>query len=895
MTTMVEFLRHVLPEEGFYVGWAVKGKGADEQLRQRAFDTVEALATQLKKWEAQDFTIYYACASFHSKTKILSGGKMKLRCHENVAWLRDLRLDIDTQESHANAKYADIPEAGDALFDFCDATGMPDPFIVVSGGGLYGIWTLVEPLTLEVWVGYAMALKTLCVKHGLHADPARTADASSVLRPVGALHRKTGRIVKCDELVGPFRREDLPLVPAVEPALLEAKRVKAPKGVKTTRVAPLPSSLVAQASAGLNPAAPAETMYEVEKLCSLLNHVGADGMRTFDPDCAYDEWCNTLMAIAATGWEYAPQIADAWSSQAETEGRYPGADAVYAKMATFTRERGPDAITERSLYQWATERGWKEPLPSREAQMEQAAGTMQDAVDVALQEDEPKTPGARSEYYATDLGNAKQVVARYGADICFVPERKCWFVWDGTRWCIDDDGAVMRLAKSVTVEMLREAASLDDSDKRDRQVKHALKCQAAPRLAAMVMLASTEAEVVMRFGKLDADPLLLGVKNGVIDLRTGKFREARREDFITRQADVVFDPEATCPNWDAFQAKITAGDNALIAYKQRSLGYCLTGLVVEEKLFIWWGTGSNGKSTERETIYELMGDYAGSASAELLIEKRNDGGATPEVARLKGLRIVMINETNQGAALNEERVKFVTGHDTITARYLHENPFDFYPTHKIILTTNHKPIVKGADRGLWRRLHLWPYTVTIPEDEAEKEFREKKLIPEMSGILNRLLEGLRAYLREGLNPPETVQCATDAYRQDMDIIAQWIDARCTVHPEATVVSKEAFDDYDRWARGEFNWALSSAKFYRDMAEREGITSGVKVRGNKGMRGLRLNEPRPLKDERTVLAIIEGGRPARSGAEAVPGQIKVEAVQKVKVGEGPKAPFSPVGS
>jgi putative DNA primase/helicase len=610
---------------------------------------------------------------------------------------------------------------------------------------------------------------------------------------------------------------------------------------------------------------PSDILYEREKLWSLLSHVGDDGLRTFDPDCAYNDWCESiLMAIGSIGWECAPQIGDAWSKQAKIPDKYPGTEAIYAKMATFKRERAPDAVTERSLYARAIARGWKEPPPSHEAQLELAKRATQDVIETALQDDAlsddtppqddtPSPPAARSAYYETDLGNAKRLVARFGADIRFVPERKCWIVWDGTRWRIDSDGEIMRRAKQVTVEMLREAVNIEDSDKRDRQVKHALKCQAAPRLAAMILVASTEAEVVISIEKLDADPMLLGVLNGVIELRTGKFRKAKREDFITMQANVTYDPDATCRNWKRFQIKITAGDRKLIRYKQEALGYCLTGLVTEEKAFIWYGTGDNGKSTERETVFSLMGDYAIAASADLLMEKQSSESATPQVARLKGRRIVAINETREGAILNEARLKYITGHDTISARFLHENPFDFYPSHKPFITTNHKPIVRGTDHGIWKRLHLWPYTVKIPKEEIEREFRERKLMPERSGILNWMLTGLRAYLQRGnLAAPAAVDGATAAYRQDMDVIAQWIEERCSVHPQATITSRAAYSDYEQWARDEIGWVFTKVKFRRNLIDR-GFAADKGSQGQRVIQGLRLKEP-------TRLTVVAGGQP-----------------------------------
>ena len=243
------------------------------------------------------------------------------------------------------------------------------------------------------------------------------------------------------------------------------------------------------------------------------------------------------------------------------------------------------------------------------------------------------------------------------------------------------------------------------------------------------------------------------MQNGVIDLKTNDFRPGQREDLITFRAGVSFDPDAKCPNWLALIDTVTGGDETLKVYVERVVGYVLTGSVREEVMFVLYGTGNNGKSTFREALHKLMGDYATAADAGLLIERNASGTATPEIARLQGRRFVAINETAENDKLNEARVKFLTSQDTITGRKLHENYVDFYPTHKTFLTTNHKPIVRNADIGIWRRIHLLAFTVTIPQEAVEKDFLAKRLMPELPGILNWAVQGLAAYRREGLNPP----------------------------------------------------------------------------------------------------------------------------------------------
>jgi putative DNA primase/helicase len=361
----------------------------------------------------------------------------------------------------------------------------------------------------------------------------------------------------------------------------------------------------------------------------------------------------------------------------------------------------------------------------------------------------------------------------------------------------------------------------------------------------MVSLATTEAEVVLSARRLDADPWLLGMQNGVLDLRTGKFRVAERDDYITKRISVAFDPEATCPNWCEFLDTINDGDQSLSAYHQRAVGYTLTGSTREEVLFVLYGTGNNGKSTWRETVHFLLNDYAIAADPALLIERKTPGGATPELARLKGRRLVAINETSENDRLNEARVKFITSKDKITARNLYEEFFDFDPTHKTFLTTNHKPIIRGTDTGIWRRIHLLPFTVTISPHKVEKDFRERRLIPELPGILNWAIEGLRAYLHAGgLCPPPAVRIATDEYQQDMDVVRQWIDDRCILDPQATVPTGIAYDDYVRWALEEIGWAFKKLTFRRNLKDR-GFGAGTGTGGQRLIRGLRLKSPVPL--------------------------------------------------
>jgi putative DNA primase/helicase len=468
--------------------------------------------------------------------------------------------------------------------------------------------------------------------------------------------------------------------------------------------------------------------------------------------------------------------------------------------------------------------------------------------------------------FHTDLGNARRLVDRHGDNVRFIPEWRKWIVWQKGRWELDMDGAVMRLAKATVEAMYTEALALTKEQDRAALLRHALRSQAEARLKAMVALAETEVVVVVPASKLDADPWVLGVENGVIDLRTGTFRQARREDLITKRANVSFDPTASCPNWLKFLDTVTGSNPDLQAYVRRVVGYTLTGSVGEEVLFVLYGTGSNGKSTFRETLHAILGDYALAADAALLTERKKQGGATEEIARLKGRRLVAVNETAENDHLNEARVKFITSQDTISARNLYGHLFDFFPSHKAFLSTNHKPIVRGTDEGIWRRVQLIPFLVTIAKTAVEKNFRERRLMPEFPGILNWALAGLADYLRQGLNPPKTVLASTEDYRNDMDVIGQWLDECCDQDPSASIPTSLAHADYSRWAQDEVGWTLSKLAFRRNLADR-GFGAKKGSGGRRMVQGLRLKSftcPQPPVGT-GVLGKLNDGRSVRADA------------------------------
>ena len=433
--------------------------------------------------------------------------------------------------------------------------------------------------------------------------------------------------------------------------------------------------------------------------------------------------------------------------------------------------------------------------------------------------------GHNSSERDTELGNAKRLVRQHGADIRYVYAFNAWFIWNGNFWQRDENGRIMRLAEATIESLFSEALTIGNDAQRAALRKFALKSQTRGQIENMVALARHQSGIAILPEDLDANPTLLGVLNGVIDLQTGELRKGRREDYITKCCNVEFDATAQCPNWIAFQEKITGGDKELIAYKQRLFGLTLSGLMVEV-LFIMHGDGSNGKTTEAETIHQLLGDYACASDADLLLSAHNKGAATPDVVALKGRRAVLINETNESDHLNESRVKFITSNATLSGRDLHEKKINFAPTHKSFLQTNHRPRIRGTDLGMWRRIHYIPYNVTIGEKEKVEHFREEMLVPELSGILNWMIKGFLEYRRIGLKPPDVVCAASKEYRKEQDTLGKWIELaimRVKGIPNGKRARQPLADlhvHYNDWMLRENGWpGVSSKKLAAELRKR----------------------------------------------------------------------------
>lgn len=410
----------------------------------------------------------------------------------------------------------------------------------------------------------------------------------------------------------------------------------------------------------------------------------------------------------------------------------------------------------------------------------------------------------------TDLGNARRLVRLFGDRIRYVHTWGAWLIWDGTRWVKDETGEIHRLARETVRAMYAEAADTEDSGARQSLAKWATSSESAGKLKAMVDLAQSEPGVAMHHTALDASPWLLNCLNGTIDLRTGQLHPHNRSDMLTKRIAVVYDPNATAPTWDRFLARITEDNAELSAYMQRAAGYTLTGTTTEQCLFFLYGGGANGKSTFVEAMADLMGDYWQKAPTEMIMLQRNTG-IPNDLARLPGARMVVTGELSQGRKLDEAKVKDLTGGDTISARFMREEWFDFRPVFKLWMFGNHKPGIRGDDYGIWRRIRLIPFKATIADSEKDTGL-PAKLRAELPGILAWAVRGCFDWQRGGLQTPDAVQSATEAYRSEMDVIGAFLDECCVLHSNAKSQATQLYKSYCAWCEANGEHALPQKQF-----------------------------------------------------------------------------------
>jgi putative DNA primase/helicase len=438
-----------------------------------------------------------------------------------------------------------------------------------------------------------------------------------------------------------------------------------------------------------------------------------------------------------------------------------------------------------------------------------------------------------------DTGRAARFVDAFGRDIRFVHEWQTWLTWEGHRWRRDRDGAIMRFVKEFCLLEFKRALTDHPNDPKAATEARREAAEMGDKAQAerMLKMAESDPRVIVHPENLDANPWLLGTGNGVVELRTGKFRPGLQEDFVTKATGTPHEAGALCPRFEKFMLEIFDADNDLAEFVSRALGYSLTGDISEHGFFFLHGCGSNGKSRLIETILAMVGEYGATTAPEVVALTKSD---TPmhHLADLHGARFITLPETEETHRLAESRVKSLTGGDEITACRKYEHPFRFRPQLKLWIHGNHKPEIRGADNGIWRRVKLIPFHAVFAAEKRDPALQEK-LAVELPGILNYAIAACLRWQSTGLLCPATVKAATDSYRNEQDVLAEFLEDETIVTAAASVSRSALYGRYTEWAQAQGilkPWnERAIAKNLRERGIQEGKANGTRVWHNLTLR------------------------------------------------------------
>jgi putative DNA primase/helicase len=468
----------------------------------------------------------------------------------------------------------------------------------------------------------------------------------------------------------------------------------------------------------------------------------------------------------------------------------------------------------------------------------------------------PLVAGACGPESFNDIGNANRMTRLHGPDLRYVRETDTFIHWDDNCW-VPAGVQILEYAKRTAAALLAEGQAMlasDDENIRKRgtdQVAYAHRLHNLGLMKAMIELLKPKVEI--RTVELDADPMLVRVKNGVINLGTQRYRENRRQDLMTSVCPVEYDPKAVCPTWERFIAEITCGDAELAAFLKRLVGYMLTGRTDEQLLFFFYGHGSNGKSTFIQIIQALMGTYATQINSDVLMANRSVGGPNASLAKLPGKRLVVANELPEGGRFDDMLIKSMTGGDTLVARQVYgKHEIEFTAQFSLVIVGNHKPAIHDMSHGMWRRMCLIPFAAQFSAEQADPTL-PARLLAELPGILNWALEGVAEWQEHGLKRslPAAVVKANDDYREESDLLGEFLSG-CILQPDAYTPATELYQAFQTFACEGNEWRMTQRVFNKKMAER-GFTK-LRRDSKAGFRGIALTADMPRVFESVKLTV-----------------------------------------
>ncbi|PPQ16621.1 hypothetical protein CV770_25220 [Bradyrhizobium sp. AC87j1] len=435
---------------------------------------------------------------------------------------------------------------------------------------------------------------------------------------------------------------------------------------------------------------------------------------------------------------------------------------------------------------------------------------------------------------------ALEFVNRHRHEVRYVAKWNRWLIWDAGRWRFDDKRRVYSLARDIC----REIAQGINKENLAKTIA------SAKTRAAVVSLVSDDPRIAATVEQWDADLWLLNTPDGVLDLANGILRPARPDDFMTKTTAVG--PNGECPKWLEFLVKVTGGNAEQQSYLQRVCGYALTGMTREHAIFFLHGLGANGKSVFVATIAGVMGEYHRVTPIETFTASMSDRHPT-ELAGLMGARLVTATETEEGRQWAESRLKQLTGGDTISARFMRQDFFDFTPQFKLMIAGNHRPGLRSVDEAIRRRMNLIPFSVTIPREDRDAELTEK-LKAEWPGILKWMVDGCAEWRRVGLQHPSSVVEATESYLATEDSLQRWLEECCRTGPQYWTQTSLLFACWRRWTEAAGEFSGTQKRFSQRLESHNFMLE--KEKGQRGFRGITIyREPPDPKSAASTLQKI----------------------------------------
>lgn len=444
-----------------------------------------------------------------------------------------------------------------------------------------------------------------------------------------------------------------------------------------------------------------------------------------------------------------------------------------------------------------------------------------DPASKRLQEIGYKTrhPEPEKVYKQTDAGNAEMLADMLKGQYLYVPEQKSWYRYDGKVWTEDVSNNIVQDVIQCLRQAQKEAVDILDDDKRAKTLKWLLTSESQAKISAALNLMATIPFMTARINQFDSDDMLLCVQNGIVDLKTGKLHPHDKERYITKICHVAYKPDASSQLFESFLDEIMEGSEEKKRYLQKLCGYCLTGMTIEQEFYQARGAGQNGKTVLLELIKHCLGSYAITASPDILMQR--DLSAIPnDVARLQGARMVLASEPDPGKKFSDCAIKSLTGGDTVIARFLHKEYFEFKMKAKIIMLTNHEIKAIGTDHGLWRRIVVIPFNYRVPEEKRDKHLPDK-LIAEAEAVLSWMVEGCLMWQQEGLKQPEELTETKEAYRRGQDAVGLFLKECCS--EGGKVKASELYDAYRRWCDSSGEFELSNREFSKRLREKGYVT------------------------------------------------------------------------